>query len=293
MGEVSSYFNIDPTAARETHKSNRIASSKPYRFSIGPRGREFTMHSAVVESQSPALNAFVNNTNFTEARDRHAELQDVDEDTFISFVQYAYTGAFEVAGTKANSLKATNRKEGLEECTKGYDDDGWGGRYDARPARYKMAPRRRRPDPWETFTTAVSEARPQGYTPPSETVTIAPGDDVADIMIRYARLCVFADCYCISRLMGLSLYSLGQTLIALDLKADKGGDKEDRVEGVVALLGFCYNGDPTPDQLKSLILRYVACNAETLWKNLGFQMLLGAHAELGASLVGLLVERLD
>jgi hypothetical protein len=254
------------------------------------------MHSAVVESQSPALNAFVNNTNFTEARDGHAELQDVDEDTFIAFVQYAYTGAFEVAGTTttANSLKATNRKEGLEDCNKACDNDyGWAASYDARPARYKVAARRRRPDPWETFTRAVDEARPQGYNPPSETITISPGDDVADILIRYARLCVFADCYCISRLMGLSLYSLGQTLIALDLKADKGVDTEDRVEDVVALLRFCYNGDPTPDVLKSLILRYVACNAEILWKNKGFQMLLGAHAELGASLVGLLVERLD
>jgi hypothetical protein len=251
------------------------------------------MHSAVVESQSPALNAFVNNTNFTEARDGHAELQDVDEDTFIAFVQYAYTGTFEVAGTTANSLQSPKSKTAESRTCDKYDDDDWGGRYDARPARYKVAARRRRPDPWQTFTTAVDEARPQGYNPPSETITISPGDDVADILIRYARLCVFADCYCISRLMGLSLYSLGQTLIALDLKADKGGDTEDRVEDVVALLRFCYNGDPTPDVLKSLILRYVACNAEILWKNKGFQMLLGAHAELGASLVGLLVERLD
>ncbi|KAH6842388.1 hypothetical protein B0I37DRAFT_392962 [Chaetomium sp. MPI-CAGE-AT-0009] len=247
------------------------------------------MHSSVVEVQSPALNAFVNNTNFKEAGDRHATLEDVDEDTFISFIQYAYTGTFEVAGMAKgrNSVQAAKPDALMAEPP---DDYGWGG-YDARPARYKVA-RRRRPGVWETFTTAVSQACPPGYKPPTETVTITPDDDVADILIRYTRLYLFADCYGISRLMGLSLYSLGQTLMALDLKADK-GDNEDRVEDVVALLQFCYNGDPTPDQLKSLILRYVACNAERLWKNTEFQKLLAAHAELGAALVGLLVERLD
>ncbi|KAK3291619.1 uncharacterized protein B0H64DRAFT_409606, partial [Chaetomium fimeti] len=270
----------------------KIASSKPYRFSIGPRRREFTMHSAVVEVQSPALNTFVNNTNFKEAGDRHAQLEDVDEDTFISFIQYAYTGAFEVAGTAKGrkSAQATQQDDRKDDRKEDPDDFSWGG-YDARPARYKVA-RRRRPGVWETFTAAVSEACPPGYKAPTETITITPDDDVAEILIRYTRLYLFADCYGISRLMGLSLYSLGQTLIALDLKADR-GNNEERVEDVVALLQFCYNGDPTPDQLKSLILRYVACNAERLWKNNDFQKLLAAHAELGASLVGLLVERLD
>ncbi|KAH6617460.1 hypothetical protein F5144DRAFT_616062 [Chaetomium tenue] len=272
----------------------KIASSQPYRFSIGPRKRQFTMHSAVVEAQSPVLNTFVNNTKFKEAGERHAELHDVDEDTFITFIQYAYTGAFEVAGT-ATHQRDRLMDAALKDCARNDDDDGgWSAGYDARPARFvSQGPgRRRKPDPWATFRTAVAAARPKGYRPPSEEVVIEPGDDVADMLIRYTRLYLFADCYGIDRLMGLSLYSLGRTLIALGLNV-KGGNEE-MVEDVVALLQFCYDGsDPAPDPLTSLILRYVACNAERLWKNSEFQKLLAAHAELGASLVGLLVERLD
>ncbi|EAQ84507.1 predicted protein [Chaetomium globosum CBS 148.51] len=256
------------------------------------------MHSAVVEAQSPVLNTFVNNTNFKEAGERHASLPDVDEDTFITFIQYAYTGAFEVAGTAHQRDRLADVV--LKDCARDYDDDGggsWSAGYDARPARFVAhgPGRRRKPDPWAAFKTAVAAARPKGYLPPFEEVLIEPGDDVADMLIRYTRLYLFADCYGIDRLMGLSLFSLGKTLIALDLKTYNGNrGVEERVQDVVALLQFCYNSsDPAPDQLTSLILRYVACNAERLWKNSDFQKLLATHAELGASLVGLLVERLD
>ncbi|KAK3305250.1 uncharacterized protein B0T15DRAFT_531742 [Chaetomium strumarium] len=68
-----------------------IASSDMFRFSVGPERREFTMHRALVAHLSPVLAALVNNTNFKEARGAHAVLEEVDEQTFTLFAQYAYT----------------------------------------------------------------------------------------------------------------------------------------------------------------------------------------------------------
>ncbi|KAK4033364.1 hypothetical protein C8A01DRAFT_40192 [Parachaetomium inaequale] len=257
---------------------DKILASKLYRFSIGPQKREFTVHSALVEIQSPALNTFVNNTKFKEAGDGHAELEDVEVETFVAFTEYAYTGKY--GGADAPALAAPAAPP---------------PRYDAYSRAYTNGAYRtpKVSRLWATFTTAVSAACPADHQPCTNTANKLPGDGCADVrpvLLRHARLYVFADCYGISRLMDLSFYNLGQVLVAFDLVDHN--MREIRVEVIVALLRYCYD-DPTPELLKSLVVRYAACNAERLWESKSFQELLAAHAELAAALVGLMVERLD
>jgi hypothetical protein len=73
-----------------------IISSKPFRFSVGLHKREFTIHSAVVAHQSTALSSLVNG-EMKEARDFHVTWESVDEETFIHFSQYTYTGDYDGA----------------------------------------------------------------------------------------------------------------------------------------------------------------------------------------------------
>ncbi|KAL7924860.1 hypothetical protein ACQKWADRAFT_286178 [Trichoderma austrokoningii] len=72
-----------------------IASSVPFRFMVGPNRREFTIHSALLSHQSPVLDKLVNGS-FSEAADKCVTWDSVDEDTFIRFWQYAYTGKYAV-----------------------------------------------------------------------------------------------------------------------------------------------------------------------------------------------------
>ena len=68
-----------------------MATSHPFRFTIGPEKQEFWVHSAVISRLSPVLNVLINGT-FKEGRNLHAELETVDPDTFSSFLRYAYAG---------------------------------------------------------------------------------------------------------------------------------------------------------------------------------------------------------
>lgn len=72
-----------------------IASSVPFRFLVGPNRREFTIHSALLSYLSPVLDKLVNGS-FSEAAEKCVTWDSVDEDTFIRFWQYAYTGKYTV-----------------------------------------------------------------------------------------------------------------------------------------------------------------------------------------------------
>jgi hypothetical protein len=256
---------------RLTLDAIRILSSKLYRFSIGPQKREYTIHSAVVEIQSPTLNTLVNNTNFKEGCDCHAELEDVDEETFISFVEYAYTRSYGEMHTVAPAPVATQAE--IPEPPA------------AKPKKNGL----KRSKLWVSFTAAVADARPPDYDDSrTSTVNILAEDKGIDLLLRHARLYLFADCYGISRLMGLSLYNLGTTLIIFGSQENRG----DRMEDIVTLLRYCYDR-PTPEQLRSLLLLRAVCDVEKLWKRDSFRELLAAHRELAVDLVGIMIRRLD
>ena len=59
------------------------------------------MHSALVASQSPAFERLVNNGNLKEGQSYHAELENIEEETFTRFLQYAYTGKYDEGEVQA------------------------------------------------------------------------------------------------------------------------------------------------------------------------------------------------
>lgn len=91
-----------------------IASSVPFRFLVGPNRREFTIHSALLSHQSPVLDTLVNGS-FAEASEKCVTWGSVDEDTFVRFWQYAYTGKYTVdlsiAGLKSEPQAAQEAEE--------------------------------------------------------------------------------------------------------------------------------------------------------------------------------------
>lgn len=275
--------------------------------------------------ESDALGALVNNTNFKEARDGSAELEDVDEETFIDFVQYAYTGRYGDVDECASSSTEDNEEVGMRDgrCN-GCDGAAAGGL-----ERSTIRPKNRAcvaGSGWSTtgnkcsahnnpFTTRDEDIQPAigGFslnhkkkkfwpskkaelwerfknstcqTGPLNGKPSAPRQPSVEDLLRHARLYVFADCYGIVGLMQLALHNLGQALLASKFQIDDGD-----AAAIVALLEYCYD-NPTPDALRYPLVLCAACHAETLWNQEDFRGVLEAHGELSADLVGLLIERL-
>lgn len=73
----------------------RISSARPILFKIGPKKREFFIHSALVASLSPSLKQLVDGP-WAESTSGVVEWEHVDEATFVHFCQFAYTTSYDV-----------------------------------------------------------------------------------------------------------------------------------------------------------------------------------------------------
>ncbi|EOO01092.1 hypothetical protein UCRPA7_3362 [Phaeoacremonium minimum UCRPA7] len=73
-----------------------IFTSQSFQFLVGPEKRKFMLHKEILARLSPALDALLNGS-MREATEGVVEWDDLDEDTFVRFGQYAYTGEYDAA----------------------------------------------------------------------------------------------------------------------------------------------------------------------------------------------------
>jgi hypothetical protein len=72
---------------------NSVFSSKQFVFVFGESQAEFFVHAAVISKQSKALDVLINGP-MAEASDGKAIFEDIQEDTFIRFCPFMYTGNY-------------------------------------------------------------------------------------------------------------------------------------------------------------------------------------------------------
>lgn len=70
-----------------------IFSSQPFTFVVGPDQTEFVVHSKLLERLSQPLHNLMNNGIMTESIKGIAYLDDIDSETFLEFVDFAYAFA--------------------------------------------------------------------------------------------------------------------------------------------------------------------------------------------------------
>lgn len=84
----------------------RFIQSDLFTFYVGEEKEKFVVHSRAISATSPYFDRLVNGS-LSEAQSRSAELEDVDPDTFIRFLEYAYRRDY-TTPSWSQDIKATN-----------------------------------------------------------------------------------------------------------------------------------------------------------------------------------------
>lgn len=288
-------------------------------FVIGEVPTEFTVHAAIIAKQSKALDALVNGF-MKEAFVGKATFEDIEEDTFIRFSQFAYNGDYmtpcftltpaiedpDIAAPTA--LHDTNRDElvsdvpvaeesmvdepRMEDPQSVPDDLGW-GTPTLRPKKPKKISKSSKlrqllhdrlydTETPHTLSAARCEVRQNSD----------PLEDYTSVFLGHAQLYVFAEKWGITSLKTLCLSKLHRTLTTFTLF-------EARRIDIVELLRYAFSNSHTPDlvddmdELRSLVLLYTVCEVENLVHCSEFMLLIGEGGQLAQNLVQMLMQRVS
>ncbi|KAK2925628.1 SKP1/BTB/POZ domain superfamily [Fusarium oxysporum f. sp. vasinfectum] len=227
-----------PNDFGEQESTRSVAISKVFTFIVSPEETEFTIHSALVAKQSPVLNVLVNGP-FKEALEQRVKWPDLDEATFLSFWEFAYSG---------NYAKPIQEDEEEEETDPGDEELGrWGKSW----AHYFMA-------------SGKNLSRNAPVPRPADV-----GDIGADTLLHHARVCAFADRYCMDKLTEISL---GKLFLALEATIPWG----DSWNAVMELLVLT-SGKFVPMRLRQIVADYIICQAELFRDEEVFQNFVWDH----------------
>ncbi|PVH69809.1 hypothetical protein DL98DRAFT_438270, partial [Cadophora sp. DSE1049] len=264
--------------------------SKQFVFIVGEKQAVFPVHAAIVAKQSKALDALINGS-MGEAFERKAIIQDIEEDTFIQFCQFAYTGDHTTADF--THIPTTELQ---------YVADS-----DEPVVEPVPAPE---PEPVDTFPSrGLAARRVKKQKKPSKGILLRqeldnlvyntetirqnsnPTEDYTPVFLGHAQLYVFAEQLGIDVLKTLALSKLHQTLISFTLYAARRPD-------IVELLRYTFSNDHTPDRvgavddLRSLVMLYTTCEVEGLVHCPEFLSLVEEGGQLAQNLVQMLVKRI-
>ena len=286
---------------------------------MGSEKRPFTVHAAVIAYHSKALGAMINGS-MAEAREGCAVLEDVDEQTFVRFSEYAYTGDYPVAEpiivmdpamiVDAEEPKSVHPQseidiEGFaepklapEDCPGPIVDDtdvvnmSWnysnysrkqGKRVEGWNNRNDL--RSKKEELWRKLESRKYYDSPTRFSPRKNKEAC---ENYSEIFLSHARLYVFAEKWGIDSLIKLCLHKLQHTLVAFDLYDKRVGDIFDLLDYTYTNTG---DGKNSTDELRTLVVRYAACKVEILTRNQRFRALLESQSLLSADLVQQLIER--
>lgn len=276
---------------KDTEKT-RVFSSPPFVFLVGPDQKKYTIHSNLVAQQSKALRTLVYGS-MKEALDGCAKWDETDEDTFLRFSQYVYSGRYDEPEPKKRPETDTAQSPDAAPNSQP-ENEPW-----PEPPPKRTPVRRRKPEPvtddmptmtkksqlWAAFSrlfrvpSAIPQQRGNG-----------PDDDCSGIFLCHARLYVLADYHGIDTLQRLALFNLRRSLERFQLHEEGCRDIEKLLE---FSFGETVDKGERADPLRSLVCHYVACKIEELWQDESFQILIGELPDFPTSLLSVLLNRLD
>jgi hypothetical protein len=260
-----------------------------------------------------------------EAKESCAFLEDVDEGTFVRFVEYMYTNDYSVPDPvivqMASDSTFENGQDGIEETTAvdeakptSIHEDYWSfgmssSKKDKKKKGSKGNPWRmdevleavpaedtpieypqhecKKDQLWSEFTEKAHVRHHQPWEPRQNKESC---EDYTQVFLCHARLYVFSDRYCIEPLQKLTLQKLRLTLSTFILF-------KERVSDITELVQYAYahtmEHEEGIDKLRSLVMDYVICQMEAIVKDKNFVTMLQEPGALAKDLVLKLLQRLD
>lgn len=262
-----------------------IYASIPFKFVV--EGEPLYIHANLVSFHSKVLDRLVNG-HMAEARNGFATLEDVDRDTFVRFIEWAYTGYYTAAEFTTLVEESSNApgscKEDKRVVERPYDmteslslvedeDNGWGangwgayeigskkGKSKKKIFRSESPIRTTREDLMQSFKSRRPIERKTAIELPRPRQNRSSAEVYSDVFLSHARLYVFAEKYDIQTLKLLALDELHATLVAYTLYPRRTGD-------IVDLLRYVYaNAEPTEgkEDMRTLMTQYVGWQVDIL-----------------------------
>jgi hypothetical protein len=277
-----------------------------FSFYIGKEKKPFVIHSSAVAATSGPFRALVNG-NLIEAKKRCADLDDVEPEDFVRFLEYAYrrdyTAPSWIHDESACKVDQQDDSQVAEEPPPPPDDIPEAV-YDSEvepESPYEDAPAPehedttegiltpiipRPPISGETYGMAILRAKLHrrnyiGDAAPNADIieeskpksNSAADQDFTPVFLAHARLYTFADMRLIYPLKGLALQKLYMTLSAFQLYHRRVGD-------IVKLARYAYDHGSdrstagVVNDLRELVVEYIASEVEIFGKHPDFKALL-------------------
>jgi hypothetical protein len=298
-----------------TVQTIRIISSTPFEFVVGPDRKKFTIHTALAAYHSPVL-AVMMTGRMSEAQDGRATLEDVDEQTFVQFCEYAYTKDY--TPTPHEIVLDSSMVDGDDALANNYADE----LLDSFPSlpndsfrEWRMSKKNKR-GPNKDAVSSYAIDRPCvycGHKPGKQafwnefrrtydSISIQDfearkneqWEDYTNVFLGHARIYVFADKYNVATLRTLALGKLYQTLDVFNLYSTRIGD-------IINLVRYSYSNSNTHDSdgvqdmdiLRNLVAHYIVYMFEDLAKDDNFLALMEEGGPFVQDLTVMLLRRID
>ena len=263
-----------------SNSSISIYASAPFKFIVD--GEPLYIHADLVSLHSKPLDRMMNGS-MTEAQEGFATLEDVDEGTFVRFIEWAHKGYYTAANfsTPISSPPAPT-SQSVEEAVPTPQEYFLGlgtpsnpeGPFHEELASSKKMKRWKKvvSDPFQEGhdVLGVKGALKKAFD--SRTYTTRRGfpsprpnknskEDYTDVFLSHAQLYVFAEKYDIQSLKTLALGELHATLVVYTLYDVRTGD-------IIELLRYVYANTCKPqegvDNMRSMIIQYVGYEMDVL-----------------------------
>lgn len=293
----------------------RIIQSDLFTFCIGPEKKPFVVHSKAIAETSPYFDRLVNG-GLNEAQVRSAELEDVDPETFVRFLEYAYrrnyttpswtrdgvapeNGAPEIPSNHVNKFQ-----DPISPIDDGFDphpatepataNASWGMSWtnsNAAPSAFGTMPSTKKSKKMSKAQVNSRTAfNKREYVHPVDNVTNrldlrcepvlneASTENFTSVFLAHARLYTLADMRMVNPLKDLALHKLHKTLVGFELFPERLGD-------VVELARYAYeHGEDRSengriDALRDMVVNYIALEMKTLGKHADFRNLMDGGGE--------------
>ena len=261
-------------------------------FNVDPEKVPIVVHSIAISRLSRILNTLVNGF-MIEAQTRLVTLDDVQEDTFTLFCQFAYTGDYEtsscdilqkesIEGSEvaaisnafvtisvvwAKPVSDTKPSASLDESQ--FD---LGNEFEKSSKKSKKTKKvlLRESFNHREYSSTISE---QMYVNYSIHANGGPEKDFTRVFLGHARLYVLAEKYGVEHLKKLVLHKIHKTLVSFTLH-------ETRIDDVIELAQYIYSTKNIPDQdqqideLRALVVFYMVCEMNVLSESEKFSLFL-------------------